>query len=213
MDSNIGKKLDGRYEITELIGVGGMADVYKAQDVMEDRPVAVKILKPEFSGDEGNGHWIAMMTYKTIYDDVYLGLGETALSKMFYDEYGITSREEFLDKVSCFEDEDNDPFIMRLIDFFFDASKLGDKKTLEIIESMAQRGADLITAHVKQLNFTDDVIEVVLSGSIHAKLPSEVYTDLLKEKCLAQSGRKMKFIVPDKPPVTGCINWILQQYA
>ena len=52
MDSNIGKKLDGRYEITELIGVGGMADVYKAQDVMEDRPVAVKILKPEFSGDE-----------------------------------------------------------------------------------------------------------------------------------------------------------------
>ena len=52
MDSNIGKKLDGRYEITELIGVGGMADVYKAQDIMEDRPVAVKILKPEFSGDE-----------------------------------------------------------------------------------------------------------------------------------------------------------------
>lgn len=52
MDSNIGKKLDGRYEITELIGVGGMADVYKAQDVMENRPVAVKILKPEFSKDE-----------------------------------------------------------------------------------------------------------------------------------------------------------------
>ena len=49
MDSNIGKKLDGRYEITELIGVGGMADVYKAVDVMENRTVAVKILKPEFS--------------------------------------------------------------------------------------------------------------------------------------------------------------------
>ena len=44
MDSNIGKKLDGRYELTELIGVGGMADVYKAVDVMEDREVAVKIL-------------------------------------------------------------------------------------------------------------------------------------------------------------------------
>lgn len=52
MDSNIGKKLDGRYEITELIGVGGMADVYKAKDVMEDRDVAVKILKPEFAGDD-----------------------------------------------------------------------------------------------------------------------------------------------------------------
>ena len=52
MDSNIGKKLDGRYEITELIGVGGMADVYKANDVMENRVVAVKILKPEFSENE-----------------------------------------------------------------------------------------------------------------------------------------------------------------
>ena len=28
MDKYIGKKLDGRYEITELIGIGGMADVY-----------------------------------------------------------------------------------------------------------------------------------------------------------------------------------------
>ena len=52
MDSNIGKKLDGRYEITELIGVGGMADVYKAIDVMENRTVAVKILKSEFSENE-----------------------------------------------------------------------------------------------------------------------------------------------------------------
>lgn len=52
MDSNIGKKLDGRYEITELIGVGGMADVYKAMDVMENRTVAVKILKPEFAENE-----------------------------------------------------------------------------------------------------------------------------------------------------------------
>ena len=45
MDKNIGKKLDGRYEITELIGIGGMADVYKAVDLVENRTVAVKILK------------------------------------------------------------------------------------------------------------------------------------------------------------------------
>ena len=52
MDSNIGKKLDGRYELLELIGVGGMADIYRAHDIVEDRIVAVKILKTEFAGSE-----------------------------------------------------------------------------------------------------------------------------------------------------------------
>ncbi len=52
MDSNIGKKLDGRYELLELIGVGGMADIYRARDIQEDRIVAVKILKTEFAGSD-----------------------------------------------------------------------------------------------------------------------------------------------------------------
>ena len=49
MDRFIGKRLDGRYEIHELIGVGGMAYVYKAYDRVESRWVAIKILKEEFS--------------------------------------------------------------------------------------------------------------------------------------------------------------------
>ena len=52
MDKYIGKKLDGRYEILELIGVGGMANVYKAHDAIEDRIVAVKILRDEFLSNE-----------------------------------------------------------------------------------------------------------------------------------------------------------------
>ena len=52
MDNNIGKKIDGRYEITELIGIGGMADVYKAVDLMENKIVAVKILKTVFANNE-----------------------------------------------------------------------------------------------------------------------------------------------------------------
>ena len=47
MNRFIGLKLDGRYEITELIGVGGMSNVYKGIDIMERRTVAVKILKRE----------------------------------------------------------------------------------------------------------------------------------------------------------------------
>lgn len=52
MDKNIGKKLDGRYEIIELIGEGGMADVYKAVDIVDNKTIAVKILKKEFAENE-----------------------------------------------------------------------------------------------------------------------------------------------------------------
>ncbi len=48
----IGKKLDGRYEITELIGVGGMAEVYKGVDVIDEKSVAIKILKKEYAENE-----------------------------------------------------------------------------------------------------------------------------------------------------------------
>ena len=48
MDNYVGKRLDGRYEIQEIVGVGGMSVVYKAYDNVDDRIVAVKILKDEF---------------------------------------------------------------------------------------------------------------------------------------------------------------------
>lgn len=52
MDKYIGKRLDGRYEIREIIGIGGMAYVYKAYDNIDNRIVAVKILKEEYLANE-----------------------------------------------------------------------------------------------------------------------------------------------------------------
>ena len=51
MDKYTGKRLDGRYEIHELLGDGGMAVVYRAYDTIDDRMVAIKILKDEFAGN------------------------------------------------------------------------------------------------------------------------------------------------------------------
>lgn len=49
MDQFIGKMLDDRYELLELIGSGGMANVYKAKCHRLNRLVAVKILKSELA--------------------------------------------------------------------------------------------------------------------------------------------------------------------
>src|SRR5579859_5967682 len=40
-----------RYELNHLIARGGMAEVYRARDVLLDRPVALKVLFPELSVD------------------------------------------------------------------------------------------------------------------------------------------------------------------
>lgn len=48
----LGKMLDGRYELVEFLGKGGMALVYRAIDQRTGHSVAVKILRPEFNQDE-----------------------------------------------------------------------------------------------------------------------------------------------------------------
>ncbi|CAH2713307.1 Serine/threonine-protein kinase PrkC [Neobacillus rhizosphaerae] len=48
----IGKRISGRYKILEMIGGGGMANVYLAHDMILDRDVAVKMLRLDFANDE-----------------------------------------------------------------------------------------------------------------------------------------------------------------
>ena len=51
-NSYIGKKVDNRYEVISLIGVGGMSNVYKAIDTATGNTVAIKFLKQEFFENE-----------------------------------------------------------------------------------------------------------------------------------------------------------------
>lgn len=104
MDKNIGKKLDGRYEITELIGIGGMADVYKAIDIIEDKVVAIKILKNEFSANEefirrfrNESKAIAVLSHPNIVKIFDVGFTDTMQYIVMEYIDGITLKE-FIDQ-------------------------------------------------------------------------------------------------------------------
>ncbi len=162
------------------------------------------------SGDVGGGVWIAGRVFRMVYDDVCLGVRPTVCTRAFCENFGVNAdREGVLSMVSRLEAED-DATVRDMIDIFFDAVNAGDPVACGVAEEMAQRGAEFIAAHLKKGYFTDDPVEVVLSGSIHTKLPSDAYIASLQEAAQRLSGRKLKFIKLTVPPVTGCINWMLE---
>lgn len=121
MDKNIGKKLDGRYEITELIGIGGMADVYKATDILEDKTVAVKILKNEFADNEdfvrrfrNESKAIAVLSHPNIVK--IFDVGFTDKIQFIVMEYidGITLKE-FIEQQGVLKWKDTVHFIIQIL--------------------------------------------------------------------------------------------------
>lgn len=114
MDKYIGQMLDDRYEILEVIGVGGMAVVYKAMCHRLNRLVAIKILKDEYSHDEefrrrfhGESQAVAMMSHQNIVnvydvshnegmDYIVMELIDGITLKQYMENKGILSWRETL---------------------------------------------------------------------------------------------------------------------
>ena len=84
MERYIGKKLDGRYEMKEVLGIGGMAVVFRAYDTVEQRMVAVKVLKQEYLENEefrrrfkNESRAVAMLSHPNIVNVYDVGLSDT----------------------------------------------------------------------------------------------------------------------------------------
>lgn len=100
MDNYVGKRLDGRYEIREIIGVGGMAVVYKAYDNIDDRIVSIKILKDEFLANEefrrrfkNESKAIAVLSHPNIVKVYDVSLGDKLQYIVMEYVEGITLKE------------------------------------------------------------------------------------------------------------------------
>ena len=162
------------------------------------------------SGDKGNGHWVGSQAFRIMYDQLCLGKGESMITKLMGEKAGIIDRATLLDSIAVLEGDEGEEFLRKLIVSFFEAANSGDEAAMLVIEEMAQRGADYICGHINAMEFDCETINVVLSGSIHTKLPSEKYTDRMAQLVEERTNKKFNFIKLQCAPVVGCINWLLE---
>ncbi len=192
MDKNIGKKLDNRYELTELIGVGGMADIYKATDLMENRTVAVKILKNEFAKSEdflrrfrNESKAIALLSHKNIvkiYD-----VGFTDKIQYIVMEYidGITLTE-YIERQGVLKWRDAVHFttqILRALQHAHDRGIVHRDIKSQNVMLMADGTIKVMDFGIAHFNReTDKTISEKAIGSVHYISPEQARGEVTDEK-------------------------------
>ena len=121
MESYVGKRLDGRYDIREIIGVGGMAVVYKAYDIIDDRIVAVKVLKDEYLANEefrrrfkNESKAIAVLSHPNIVRVFDVSYGEKLQYIVMEYVEGITLKE-YIEQQEVINQKEAVYFVMQIL--------------------------------------------------------------------------------------------------
>lgn len=192
MDKYTGKRLDGRYEIHEIIGVGGMAVVYRAYDTIDDRTVAIKILKDEFSGNEeflrrfrNESKAIAVLSHPNIVKVYDVSFGDRI--QYIVEEYidGITLKE-YLDQQKVIKWKEAIHFTVQILRALQHAHSKGivhrDIKPQNIM--LLQDGTIKVTDFgIARFSHTDTrTMSEKAIGSVHYIAPEQARGDLTDEK-------------------------------
>ena len=187
MEKYIGKVLNDRYMITEVVGVGGMAYVFKAFDKVCNRLVAVKVLKDEFMADAqfrrrftNESKAITMLSHSNIVDvyDVCLE-GDALYIVMEYID-GITLKE-YMEKKGILSPNEALHFIKQILSGLAHAHERGivhrDIKPHNII--LLKDGSIKITDFgiARLTKFDTQTMSDMAIGSVHYISPEQASGD------------------------------------
>ncbi len=192
MEKYIGKVLNDRYMITEVVGVGGMAYVYKAFDKVCNRVVAVKILKDEFMSDAqfrrrftNESKAITMLSHGNIVDVYDVSLEGDALYIVMEYIDGITLKE-YMEKKGALSSAEALHFIKQILKGLSHAHERGivhrDVKPHNII--LLKDGTIKITDFgiARLTKFDTQTISDMTIGSVHYISPEQASGDRTDER-------------------------------
>ena len=187
MEKYIGKVLNDRYMITEVVGVGGMAYVYKAFDKICNRVVAVKILKDEFMSDAqfrrrftNESKAITMLSHNNIVDVFDVSLeGDSLYIVMEYID-GITLKE-YMERKGVLSSAEALHFVKQILKGLSHAHERGivhrDVKPHNIV--LLKDGTIKITDFgiARLTKFDTQTISDMAIGSVHYISPEQASGD------------------------------------
>ena len=192
MENYVGKRLDGRYEIQDVIGVGGMAVVYKAYDNIDDRIVAVKVLKEEYLANEefrrrfkNESKAIAVLSHNNIVKVYDVSFGDRLQYIVMEYIEGITLKE-YIEKRGVIDWNEALFFIIQILRALQHAHDKGvvhrdvKPQNIMLLENGTIKVADFGIArfsHSESRTVTEKAI-----GSVHYISPEQAKGELTDEK-------------------------------
>lgn len=192
MDKYIGKKLDDRYEIQELIGYGGMAVVYSAYDLNDKKTVAIKILKEEFMSNKdfvrrfkNESQTISMLSHPNIVKVLDVSFGDQIQYIVMEYIDGITLKD-FIEQQGRVEWKDAVYFTTQILKALDHAHNKGvvhrDIKPQNIM--LLRDGTIKVTDFgiAKFSNYETKTMTSETIGSVHYISPEQARGDITDEK-------------------------------
>lgn len=192
MERFLGQTLKGRYQINEIIGIGGMAVVYKAFDLVLARDVAVKILKDEYMLNEefrrrfsNESKAITLLADKNIVDiyDVRMD-GEVLFIAMEYLD-GVTLKE-YIDSVGALTWREATHYIKQILSAVQHAHERGvvhrdiKPQNIMLLRDGTIKMMDFGIARVSDYETHGMSAEAI--GSVHYISPEQASGDVLDER-------------------------------
>ena len=194
MDKYIGKRLDGRYEIREIIGVGGMAYVYKAYDNIDNRIVAVKILKEEYLANEeftrrfkNESKAIAILSHPNIVKVYDVSFGEKMQYIVMECVDGITLKE-YIDQQKEFKWKEAVHFTVQILRALQHAHDKGivhrdiKPQNIMLLPDGTIKVADFGIARFSRQDIRTTRSTEKAIGSVHYISPEQARGDITDEK-------------------------------